>query len=178
MAKTPSRRIVIDASVAGRAGRIERSHPAGRMCREFLLAVKSICHRVVMTPDISEEWSRHQSSFASKWRTQMYARKKVESVDVQRDEAMLRKLEKSEATDRQHKEMLKDWRLIEATTATDACVASLDEEARSLFAKASPDVPVLNSIVWVNPEQAEEDPIGWLERGAKLEQQRMLAWSG
>ena len=178
MAKTPSRRIVIDASVAGRAGRIERSHPAGEMCRDFLEAVRSICHRVVMTAEISDEWGRHQSSFARKWRTQMYARKKVDLADVQRDESMLRKLEKLEATDRQHEEMLKDWPLIEAATATDGCVASLDDDARSLFARASPHVPALKSIVWVNPERAEEDPVGWLDRGAKLERQRMLGWSG
>ena len=127
---------------------------------------------------IREEWSRHQSSFARKWRAQMYARKKVDSTNVEYDESVLAKLKKAAGTEKQHQRMLKDWPLIEAARATEDCIASLDNDARTLFARAAVHVPALKTIVWVNPERPEEDPLGWLERGAKAERQRMLRASG
>lgn len=178
MAKTPSRRLVIDASVAGRAGGRERLHPAGKRCRDFLEAVRTICHRVVMTPEIREEWAEHQLSFARKWRAQMFARKKVDRVEVKPDESLLRRLQKTEATERHQEEMHKDWPLVEAAMATDGSVISLDEAARSLFARASRAVAELSQIVWVNPDPPEEHPVAWLEAGAEPERERMLGWSG
>ena len=50
-------------------------HPTSRNCREFLQAVLAICHRMVLTPPIQEEWNRHQSRFARTWRKSMMARK-------------------------------------------------------------------------------------------------------
>ena len=178
MVKTPSTRIVIDASVAGRAGRIERSHPAGRRCREFLEAVRMICHRLVMTPEISQEWANHQASFARKWRVRMAARRKTDSLEVARNPSLLRKLKKVAASNEQREEMLKDWPLIEAAMVADGRIASLDERARKLFAGACQLVAELRRIVWVNPERSDEDALGWLERGAKLEQDRMLGRKG
>ena len=88
------------------------------------------------------------------------------------------KLKKAAGTEKQQKRMLKDWPLIEAARATDDCIASLDNDARALFARASVRVPVLKTIVWVNPERPEEAPLPWLEHGAMLEPRRMLGASG
>jgi hypothetical protein len=74
MPKPPSRRLVIDASIAARAGDRKKLHPAGQACRDFLEAVLTICHRMVLTSAIGKEWSDHQRSFATKWRVRMYAR--------------------------------------------------------------------------------------------------------
>jgi len=73
-----SRRIVVDASVARSAG--ETSHPDSVLCREFLLAILKICHRVVLTPEIEREWRRHASRFSLRWLASMRSRRKV--VDV------------------------------------------------------------------------------------------------
>ena len=174
MPKTPSRRLVIDASIAGRAGDRRRLHPAGKRCRDFLEAVLVICHRMVLTSEIADEWSKHQLSFARKWRTRMYARKKVDRVELEHDNALPRRLERVETTDRERREMLKDRLLVEAAMATDGCVASLDDRARKLLGRASEHVTELKGIVWVNPDRPEEHAIAWLESGATPERERML----
>ena len=174
MPKSPSRRLVIDASIAGKAGDRTRLHAAGKRCRDFLETVLVVCHRMVLTSEIAEEWSKHQLSFARKWRTRMYARKKVDCVEPAHDDTLSRRLETVEATDKERQEMLKDRLLVEAAIATDRCVASLDDRARKLLGRASEHVTELKGIVWVNPDRPEEHAIAWLESGATLEKQRML----
>ena len=174
MPKSPSRRLVIDASVAARAGDRRRLHPEGKRSRDFLAQVLVICHRMVLTSQIGDEWREHQQSFARKWRKWMYARKKVDCIDVEHDETLRRRIERVGATDKEREEMLKDCLLIEAALATDRRVASLDEKARNMLGRASEHVAELKRIVWVNPNRPEEHPITWLEKGAGLERERML----
>jgi len=45
---------------------------------------------------------------------------------------------------------------------------------RKLFAAASSKVGELRTVVWVNPKQSEEEPILWLENGARAERKRLL----
>ncbi|HLG99155.1 MAG TPA: hypothetical protein VKX49_22785 [Bryobacteraceae bacterium] len=54
MAKKISRRLVIDASVARSATMSNDS--TSTACREFLQEVLRVCHRVVLTPEIEQEW--------------------------------------------------------------------------------------------------------------------------
>ena len=176
MARTPSRRLVIDASVARAAGGEESIHPTGTKCRDFLEAVRTICHRVVMTPEIRDEWHEHQSSFARKWRVRMAARRKVCNVEPYRDESLLGRLQRAARSEKEHEAMLDDWHLVEAAMTTDWSVASLDQKVRQLLGPASAGVAELKRIVWVNPDQSEENCIGWLEHGAKPEKQRKLGW--
>ncbi|MGA9382780.1 MAG: hypothetical protein WBV73_28800 [Phormidium sp.] len=67
MIEKVSKLLVIDASVARAAGGESAKSPTSKYCRDFLLAVLDISHRVVMTPDIRKEWDKHQSSFARTW---------------------------------------------------------------------------------------------------------------
>jgi hypothetical protein len=75
MVKKDSKLLVIDASVGRAAGGENATAPTSVNCREFLKSVLFICHRVVMTPEIKEEWKTHQSNFSREWRCQMVARK-------------------------------------------------------------------------------------------------------
>ncbi len=70
MASGKSRRLVIDTTVAGAAGRYS-DFPSSKHCRDFLNATLEICHHVVMTPDLREEWRRHQTQFVSEWLQRM-----------------------------------------------------------------------------------------------------------
>ncbi len=154
MAKKTSRRLVIDASVARACGKPESKHPTGTRCREFLETVKKISHRLVMTPDISEEWRKHQSATARKWRVQMYARKMVYWVEPDTDVSLARRLKRVKANAGERRAMLKDVRLIEAARATDHTVISLDDSARRLFARASDEVVELRELVWTRTPSA------------------------
>ena len=171
--KTP-RRLVIDASVAYAAGTEESMHPTGRRCCEFLKAVKRICHRVVMTPGLIREWDRNQSPFARTWRQQMISRNKYVMLDVERDDSLRDAIATVHSNEGGIAQMRKDCVLIEAAIRSDFSIVSLDESVRTLFVLASRHVGMLKRIVWVNPDRDDEQPIRWLQRGAKPERQRML----
>src|SRR5437660_6190664 len=91
MAKA-SRRLVVDASVARAAGGEGATHPLSRQCRDCLLAMLHICHRIVMTAEIGAEWKRHRSRFAMTWLTSMEARRKVWRPAAPADTTLLEKL--------------------------------------------------------------------------------------
>ncbi len=172
-----SRRLVIDASVAGSAGGEEATHPTSKQCRDFLKVVLSMSYWVVMTPDITAEWKKHQSIFARQWRLSMVARRKVYHINPAIDEALRSKIERTAIRESDLEVMRKDFRLIEAALATDKIVISLDEVVRTLFATAAGSVGEIRRVVWINPDRTEEQPLPWLEKGAKPEKNRTLGAS-
>ncbi|MBI2264575.1 MAG: hypothetical protein HYU64_05325 [Armatimonadetes bacterium] len=157
-----SRRIVVDASVARAAG--EHNHPTSKACRDFLIEVLGICHKVVMSPPIRNEWKKHCSSFSHKWLTSMTARKKVANIAEERDMS----LDCSGLSSRrQHQVLDKDVPLLEAALATDKIVVSLDDEARKLFVRVTRANPGLNPVMWLNPLAQSDQVVEWLKQGAK-----------
>lgn len=167
--------LVIDADVARAAGGKEAKHPTSKNCRDFLDSVRVICHHVVMTKDINREWAKHQSKFSESWRSSMVARRKLHSINVNTDDALREKIECSKAEEKEKEAMVKDIPLIEAAMEADKIVASLDETVRELFADTSNGITELKGIVWINPSKSEENPIEWLETGAKNEKKRQLS---
>jgi len=175
MPKKASRRLIIDASIARAAGREEAIHPTSKHCCEFLTTVLKVCHRIVITPDILQEWKKHQSRFASTWLSQMYGRKKVhDEVGATVDNKLRNGIKQHTGSEKDCAAMLKDIHLIEAAQATDQTVISLDETVRKLFNLSTKHIGVLKNIVWVNPDKADEQPFLWLKNGAKPEKKRLL----
>jgi hypothetical protein len=178
MAKVRSQSLVIDASVARAAGPEVAVHPTAKHCRDFLLGVVEICHRLVFTPAIEAEWNDHQSGFARRWRRSMFAKKKIDRIEVPADETLRRKLEQAAAAEKAKNAMLKDVHLIEAARATGMRVVALDEVVRECFRKAAVSVPPLRKVCWVNPDRQTEAPLPWLQAGAPADDFRMLGHSG
>lgn len=177
MIEKVSKLLVIDASVARAAGGEDAKSPTSKYCRDFLLAVLNISHRVVMTPDIRKEWDKHQSSFARTWLRTMVAKKRLEyRNDIVINDELWKGVEDFTDFDNQRKAMVKDLLLIEAALLTDKIIVSLDERVRELFDKAAEQVEELRNIVWVNPAKSEEQAISWLENGATAEPERMLGF--
>ena len=168
---------MIDADVASAAGGEDAGHPRSVHCRDYLEAVLSNDHRLVITPEITDEWARHQSNFSRSWRRRMYARKSVFALNMDASTSLVTRLKRVKCTKKQRDAMLNDVHLIDAALATDRSVSSLDGEARKVYAHASHSLAELTSIVWVNPDRPAEDPIGWLQRGAKPERERSLGCS-
>src|SRR5271165_1159009 len=77
-----SKLLVVDASVMRAAGGEEATDPAPAHARDILKAILTICHRVCVCAELREEWKRHQSRFARRWLTQMYASRKVVACEV------------------------------------------------------------------------------------------------
>lgn len=178
MAKVASRRIVVDASVVRAAGGEDATFPTSKHCRDFLKAIHTICHRVVMTPEIRDEWKRHMSRFSRKWRVSMEAKKKLCRIKPVPDDDLCAKILETGSGQGQQDALQKDLRLIEAALATDNSIAALDDTARRAFINAARSVREIRRIVWVNPAKTNEQPIDWLENGARIESTRQLHPTG
>lgn len=177
MARPRSKRLVIDASLAGAAGGKKATHPTSKLCRDFLLAVLKICHQIVMTPEVRSEWKKNQSLFAQKWLASMTARKKVHKCPCSENADLRKQIKNQAATKKQAQAMLKDCHLLEAALETDKLIISLDETARQLFHGVGKHVGQLRSVVWVNPGKPDEAAQDWINRGAKSEKDRCLGLS-
>ena len=159
MLRGASKLLVIDASVAKAAGWSE--HPESSSSRHFLRAVLDICHQMVLTPPLTEEWHRHQSKYTREWRKSMYAKKKIRQLEAEENAELRTRLLNPSASEELLAIRRKDVPLIEAALRGDGIVVSLDEEARGAF-----QVRELNFVMWVNPVQEHEQVNTWLADGA------------
>jgi hypothetical protein len=160
-----SRRLVVDASVAGAAG--SSQHPTSKSNRDFLREVWKVCHKVVMPPEISEEWKEHSSKFTQGWRKSMVAARKLLAVPSVPNAALRRRINRFRFTPRQRRAVEKDAPLVEAALAADRIVISRDAEARALFSALAPDWPPLFNVVWLQPDANPGEALEWLRRGAR-----------
>ena len=176
MAGRTSRRLVIDASVLAAAGGLDKTHPTGASCREFLREVRSVCHRIILTDDIATEWDRHRSNYSATWRQSMVSLRKVDARVLEGSSDLRARIADSTADPSVARIMLKDLRLIEAALAADSIVVSLDEAVHGHFARAAVRIEELRAIVWVNPTVPTEQSIRWLKAGAKGEKARRLGY--
>ena len=171
-----SKRLVIDADVARASGSERATHPRAEHCRDFLNAVLSLSHRMVMTEQINNEWKNHQSRFARRWRVSMDARKKIDRIDPPENAELQAKVTTTTNNENEIEALQKDFHLLQAALATDQTVVSLDETIRGLFKRASQQVGEIRTIIWMNPDRTEEEqPIAWLQNGAPPEAHRQLS---
>ncbi|MCC7493773.1 MAG: hypothetical protein IT204_15565 [Fimbriimonadaceae bacterium] len=148
---------MIDADVLRAAGGAATTAERSVACREFLEAVRRICHRAVYTLDLLAEWDRSPSLYASTWRMAMQRRSKSRAVVA--GEAVAD---------------LPDRHLVEAAITADWRVVSCDERARNAWSQAVDGNPELAALIWVNPTEPSEHAIEWLAAGAPPEQHRTL----
>jgi rRNA-processing protein FCF1 len=145
MTKATSRILVIDASVVRSAG--ETEHPVSSACRQCLLDVLRICHHVVVTEPILDEWNKHMSRFSRKWRRSMAAKKKpLRSITP----AAIA-IDTSGLSPREVAAVEKDRCLIEAAVAEDHVIVTLDDALMSILAKTVNQNKYLKEITWINP---------------------------
>ena len=169
-----SRRLVIDADVAQAAGGKDAKYPKPKHCRDFLEAVKVICHRIVMTDEIKTEWIKHQSSFTRTWLCKMYGARKVVFVDDASNIDLRRKIRRAASCEKDCHVMIKDIHLLEAAQVTDKTIISMDETVHALFSDASSKIGEIKDILWVNPDDDDGDKIRWLEDGANQKDEWLL----
>lgn len=104
----------------------------------------------------------------------MFARKKAELIDSAEDWVLRGKIDQASPNDKARAAMLKDTHLLEAALVTDEVVVALDETVRALFIEAAISVGEIRNVVWINPDKADEEPLPWLEGGAKPDKKRLL----
>jgi hypothetical protein len=142
-----SRLLVVDASVARSAG--ETENPVSSCCRDSLLGILTICHRIVMTEAIQSEWNRHMSRFARRWLTSMWARKKVHRCNAVRlshvDEAC------AGLSVAEQDGLRKDLLLLEAACAADGIIVTRDDAIQAIWHKCRDRLAAPKPITWINP---------------------------
>jgi hypothetical protein len=149
-----SRLLVIDGSIARSAG--ETTHPISRSCREAMVNILSICHKMAMTDDILVEWKKHESNFARKWRRTMVAKKKVIKIDE--FELQCRKKSVSELKIAEQRALEKDMHLLKGACAADGIIITRDEEIIRIWEKCGKNYKTPMQIKWINPAKEGIDP--------------------
>ena len=139
--------LVIDASVAQSAG--ETEHPVSRSCRESLISIRNICHRVVMTAAIQDEWNHHMSRFTRKWLRSMVARKKIHRSEGMRLSHLDEVCQGLPANEQDG--LRKDLCLIEAACDGDGIVVTRDEMIVGIWQKCQDRFGLPRPIRWINP---------------------------
>lgn len=164
MTRKKSTRFVIDACVVRAAGTADK--PVSSACREFLLQVLRICHRVALSPEISEEWKRHRSRFSRRWRLSMEARKKVVQMNPGIHAPLRACIRAAMLNPADQREVEKDAPLVEAALLADQIVVSIDDVARAHFRGLAAHTGLLHAVRWVNPVEDSEGLLAWMNRRA------------
>ncbi len=144
-----SRLLVVDASVMRAAGTTE--HPVSSACRRALQGILEICHRVVVSEPIAEEWDRHASKFARKWQVAMKSRGKLRKGGETLAPILLHGLA---AEDRAIIE--KDRHLLDAAFAHDRVIVTTDDKVQRALARTGNE-KMLQVVRWLNPCQDGAD---------------------
>lgn len=176
MPSSDFKRIVVNASVACAAGGVNAKATESISCTEFLETFRDKTpHHVIMTPELLKEWQDHQSNYAATWLSNMISIDRFDFIELPEAKTFSNEIEATATLQKDINNLLKDLHLIQAALKTDMTVISLDENIRSLFAKASKQVDAIKNIIWVNPNHTAEHPIEWLEKGAPPENHRLLS---
>jgi len=173
---TSSKNLVIDADVARASGGSNATHPNAITTRNFLDAVLTICHKVVMTPEMQAEWNAHQSGYARTWRRSMVNKRKLVVLNAVKRHDIRSQIESLSVSANNKKAMLKDFHLIEAALASDCRVVSLDDTVKNLFSATTNSIPELRNILWVNPVSDDVKVIDWLKDDAPIDGKQYKKW--
>jgi hypothetical protein len=178
VARKVSRRLVIDASVARSATLSD--NPTSTACREFLQAIYEICHRIVLSADISREWDynvlqiqtpadKQRTRFIVNWMVAMSRRKggKILRPRVGRDESLRTKVNRLRLPGNDRHEITEDLHLVEAALFFDRIVVSRDDSVRDLLRGIAGSCPEFAKVVWCNPVELGQEGVEWLRTGAR-----------
>lgn len=171
--RVPSLRFVVDTDIARAAG--SSDHPVSSACRVTLNTIRSVCHRLVLSPTQRGEWEKHKSGFTSVWLTSMLSKRKCEILPRDPDALITDAVDRYEGggpADR--KALVKDEHLVEMALATDSRILSMDERAFRRFGEIVGDAPQVGRVHWGNPTHAPDDVVAWLEQGAPDDEARCI----
>lgn len=167
------KRLVVDASVLRAASREGSTHPIGSRCRDILETILGAGHESVITDEIVEEWNRHNSRSAIRWRSRMNARRRFKKVKPANCSDVLTTLhQSSKFSEPEVAAVEKDIHLVAAARSVDRSVShanrailSLDEVMRNLLRKLTTETRALDRLQWANPAYEFEPLQAWLADG-------------
>ena len=161
-------RFVIDACVARASGPPGSTQPTSSRCRDFLVAVRSNSHRMVMSDSIKTEWDKHQSNFARGWRVSMVARKGIEFLKVEENVPLRSKIQVRSANAEIAAIIIKDLHLVEAAIATDQRIVSIEKRVFDHLRTIGRPIKDLLRLAYANPSDPTHDTVRWVEESAPI----------
>ena len=152
-----SRLLSVDASVLRGAGN-KTGHSAH--CTRVLNAILEICHRAVLCKEAQQEWNKHQSRIAIKWRASMNARKKLIPTDIKAEIQRITEEVNGLAlvTKADRAALMKDVHLLAAAAHGDHAIVSSDQALKVLC-----DLHLVERLEWLlvspNDEAAQREAL-------------------
>lgn len=143
-----SRLLVVDTCVVRAAG--ETKAPISEACREALQAILKICHRVIITPEIMDEWRRHMSRFSRVWFRSMHAKKKFIRDIVP---SGWTPGEAKTLSEKERQRLLKDVLLIQAALAADRIILTNEHDLAKLCRAKAPALALPSTLRWCIPTE-------------------------
>lgn len=141
--------LVVDANILRAAG---HSEGQASKVREMLEAIRTICHRVLLSEEARSEWDKHASRFARTWWVAMGIRGKIQGVALHltRHEEVL---EGSELAPERLPGLKKDLHLVVAALEYgDNIVISNDCRAARGFKELSGVIEEYGAVSWWNAD--------------------------
>lgn len=111
------------------------------------------------------------------WLSAMTAGKKLLTISGTADYSeLLARLEACISQVSQQEAIAKDFHLLIAALEADRIVITRDERLRLILNTAAEHVGELRTLIFANPEAADDGIVPWLNRGAPAEKQRCLGY--
>lgn len=141
--KKVSRILVLDASVIRAAGTTD--HPISSACRKALSSIMKICHRVLVSKPIEDEWNKHASRFSRKWKVSMMNKRKILKGSTSAAPIQLKGVPINDRAI-----IMKDRHLLDAAYAHDRIIITTDDKFQQALERTG-NVKMLQEIRWLNP---------------------------
>jgi len=134
----------------------------------------NICHCVVLTNELANEWEKHESKYSKMWRFAMKSKRKIFVSGSGSRIDLFSEIAPYADTKKFRMALMKDIYLLQAALQSDRIILSTDDNAKSFYNNVAFNVKHIADIMWVNPLVDFEDTITWLENGAPSESKRCL----
>lgn len=163
---------VVDSDIIASA--TEKDDERAIICRGLLRKLLATLHEVLLTPSIKKEWEARYPGYAQAWAVQMSRRGLLKEEPEDPASGLAAEIEALEVSADVAAIMLKDCHLLEAALIGGKAIFSQDDSAYTHFYDASVYIERLQSIMWANPERAEDACEAWLQPGARREPGRCI----
>lgn len=139
--------VVVDTTVARAAGLTD--HPISSACREQLDRIRRICHKVLYSKAIGDEWRKHEGAYFRTWLRSMYSKKKVINSGSASTHIQVSSI--TELTEKEREALEKDLHLIEAACQGNGIIVTLDKRIEEIWEKLPQKVRTARPITWIDP---------------------------
>jgi len=157
--------IVVDADIMRAAGLSEK--PTATHARMILESIQHRGHSIVIAKPLNDEYKRHQSQFAERWKSQMVSNKRVKFTQYEDNPALRKLLIQSLPADNVAAEAAveKDAHLLEIALQHGQRIVSKDKKAKKYFQHSCVVKGDHRLLLWADATEKPLEVIEWIGNG-------------